>query len=128
MKKLILVLAILIIGCESNVIDNNTMTENSDIVKGNLIQDQCVWIVGVPLQFSKTWYDANEHTLHLDSNCKPLNHEIHDGAKIILIETTVSEFYEGTISEVFNEYTAELNINAPSISNGEIDGCILVYE
>lgn len=114
---------------------DETSNDGKDIVKvqeetPQLVSENCIWIVGPEIRYNRTWYDGNDQILHLDSNnvSQPLNERVHVGAKVILIDITGPTFYEGTIADVMDGYTAEMNIDAPNISDGEMDGCILVYQ
>ena len=132
-SSLILLFVLSFMRCSdnnNNMPTDSTINDVANIETGKLLlSESCIWIIGANIQFNRTWYDGQEHILYLDSNnvSQPLNDRIHDGAYVMLIDITGPEFYEGTITEVFDGYTAELDSDAPTISDGEIDGCILVY-
>ena len=129
MISFLCIIAISFFSCENSVNTSGEQKEMDDSIK-QFVSEKSVWIVGAEIRNCRTWYDGNDQILHLDPDnvSQPLDERVHVGAKVILIDITGVIFYEGTIADVMDEYTAELNMDAPNLSDGEIDGYILVYE
>ena len=126
MKNLIfLFLLVVLFSCSKNEYTVEDVKTDAVVVEEGLSSDDCIWID----YNSRSYFDGVDNVLYLDENIyKTMDERVHNGAKIILIDITGVIFYEGTIADVLNGYTAELNIDAPTMSDGEMSGCILVYQ
>lgn len=126
MKNLIfLFLLVVLFSCSKNEYTVEDVKTDAVVVEEGLSSDDCIWID----YNSRSYFDGVDNVLYLDENIyKTMDERVHNGAKIILIDITGVIFYEGTVADVLNGYTAELNIDAPTMSDGEMSGCILVYQ